>query len=128
MKILIPVAIAILALFAGFCSGVIFQNWRSTPPPRYQIISSGQSGNAFRLDVVSGDTWLLTPQGEETLVLPPGPQVTRQAVIDLHKSMRDGNVPDTPETVRDFAIKMMREAGVRGVYDNGALRSEAPPR
>jgi hypothetical protein len=127
MKTLIPVAI--LSLFAGFFSGVFFQSWRSTLPPRYQIVSSGQSGNAFRLDVVSGDTWLLTSQGEETLVLPPGPQLTRKGISDLHKTLRDANVEDIPETVRDYSIKLTRDRPEnRGLWDNGALRSTPPPR
>ena len=104
MKTLIPVAI--LSLFAGFFTGVIFQIWRSTPPPRYQIISSGQSGNAFRLDVVSGDTWLLTPQGEETLVLPPRTAIAQEMGAALVRAAFSSNIKER----RDCSDRALRRS------------------
>ena len=119
--------VTLLSLAIGFGAGIAFQVSRSVPGQRYQIISAGQSGNAFRMDVVTGDTWLLTPSGDETLVLPPEPQFTLKQISDLHKTMKDAKVDGTPETLRDYSIQMNHLSDAanrkRGLYDNGALRS-----
>ena len=103
-----------LALVIGFGAGVAFSRWGQQSPKRYQIASAGQAGNAFRLDTQTGDAWLLTASGEETFVTPPTPPLTKESITELYTTLKEGNVPGLPQSLRAWAIKMNQMTGTNG--------------
>ena len=140
--------LAAIALLAGFGGGVAFHHWgiayrgqyqssSGGPGGRYQIISGGSAGNDFRQDTQTGDTWLITSTGIETLVLPADAQISFDKAKNLYESLRDSKTFEAGatangihpvETLRDFAIRMNRMTAKdgqasSGIYDAAALRS-----
>ena len=140
--------LAALALLAGFGGGVAFHRWgieprggnqliRAGSAGRYQLISGGSAGNVFRQDTQTGDTWLITSTGIETLVLPPDAQFSFDKAKDLYETLKGAKILETGanttgihpvETLRDWAIRMNRMTAKEGqassgIYDAAALRS-----
>ena len=129
--------IAVIALLAGFGGGVAFHHWGLASPTRYQIVSGGAAGNAFRLDSQTGDTWLITATGLETLVIPPDTQLSLDSAKDIFKTLKDAGAFNTkiqpdggfaPQALRDWAIQMNRLTSKdgrasSGLYDAAAQRN-----
>ena len=129
--------IVAIALLVGFGGGVAFHRWGIASFNRYQLISGGSAGNAFRQDTQTGDTWLITSTGLETLVIPPDAQVSLASAKQLYDALKDAGILDAksqppgtiaPQTLRDWAIQMNRISAKEGrassgIYDPAALRS-----